>query len=144
MKPQRKISAKLIWLRAPITKAPITANRIKPYIASAEKRVKNHMNISKLSPRLAKGRTLGFTLAMSTSQRRLNDHEGGNPKDRNKDRPFHPDGFLLMLQHFGPQIEDRNAQSIDGVEQHAEENKDLEKPVFINMVQRTSNISSKK
>jgi hypothetical protein len=50
-------------------KAPMIARRIKPYIANAVKRVKNHMNISKLSPRLFRGRTRGFVVAILASQR---------------------------------------------------------------------------
>src|SRR6266487_3695236 len=132
MKPQRKISAKLIWLRAPITKAPITANRIKPYIAKAERRVKSHINISKLSPRLVKGRVRDFAFAMSASHGRANNHKCRDPENGNKDRPFQPDRFVLVLQQLGPQIHNGDPQSIDGVEQYTEENKDLEEPVFIN------------
>src|SRR5512142_2152793 len=106
MKPQRKISAKLISLRAPMIKAPMIARRIKPYIASAEKRVKSHMNISKLRPRLLMGRTLGLVVAMLTSQRRADDHKRRNPKQWDKDRAFEPERFILMLQRFGPQIHD--------------------------------------
>src|SRR5215204_6463855 len=97
-------------------KAPITANKIKPYIASAERRVNIHMNISKVRPRLVRGRTFDFVVAILASQRRLKNHESCYPKNRNKDCPFHPNGFLLMLERLRPKIHDRDTQSIDRME----------------------------
>src|ERR1043165_9421698 len=81
MKPQRKTSAKLIWLRAPMIKAPMIAIRIKPYIANAERRVNSHMNISKLKPRFERGNVLAL-VAMLTS-RRTDDDEDCNCIKRN-------------------------------------------------------------
>ena len=60
MKAQRITSAKFIWVRAPMISAPIRPNRIKPYIASAESRVKSHISISKLSPRCERDRVRDF------------------------------------------------------------------------------------
>src|SRR5512138_309111 len=107
MKPQRRISAKLICCRAPMIRAPITANRIKAYIASAERRVKSHMNISKLRPRLAKGRVRDL-VAMSASQCRSDDRIGGDGKDRDEDRPLQPDRFVLVFPEARPQVEQRD------------------------------------
>src|SRR5581483_5242009 len=98
MKAQRITSARFICVRAPMINAPITAMRISPYIASAVRRVIIHMNISKLSPRLVRGRVLDFVVAMSTSQRRMNDHEDGQTINGQKDRPFDPDGFARMFE----------------------------------------------
>src|SRR5574338_705664 len=136
MNPQRRTSAMLIWPRAPIHRAPSTANRIRPYIARAERRVNIHIAISKFNPRFFKGSTLGFVVAMSASQRRGQDHKGRDPKDRDKYRPLHPDGFALVHQRLGKEINDGNAQAIDGMEQHAEENEDLEQPILIDAVQK--------
>src|SRR5512139_191912 len=140
MNPQRRISAKLISPRAPIHRAPSTANRIKAYMASAESRVNIHMAISKLRPRFFRGRTLFVLVAMSASQRRIQDQKSRDPKYRDKDRPFDPDGFCLVLQEPGEQVDDGNAQAVNGMEQRAEENEDLEGPVRINAVQKAANI----
>src|SRR5512138_158665 len=109
MKPQRRISAKLICCRAPITRAPITANRMSPYIASAERRVNNHMNISKLRPRLLRGRVLDF-VAILASKCRAQDREHRNAENGDENRPLQPDSFALVLPRFWPQIEKGNAQ----------------------------------
>jgi hypothetical protein len=71
---------------------------------------------------------------MSASQRRSENYEGCDPENGDKDRPLHPDGLCLMLQEPGEQVDDGNTQPINGMEQHAEENKNLEGPVFINAV----------
>ncbi len=68
-------------------------------------------------------------VAMSASQRRGEDHKDGKSIDGEKDRPFDPDGLALVLEQLRQQIEDGNAQPIDGMEQHTEENEDLEGPV---------------
>src|SRR5215208_4451745 len=101
MKPQRRISAKLICCRAPMIKAPITASRMSPYIASAERRVNNHMNISKLRPRLLKGRVLDLT-AILTSKCRAEDCKHCNTKNGDEDRPLQPDSLTLVLPRLGP------------------------------------------
>src|ERR1043166_2139571 len=99
MKPQRSTSAKLIWLRAPMIKAPMIAIRIKPYIANAERRVKSHMNISKFKPRFERGNVLALVAMLAS--RRADDDEDCNCIKRNKDRPFHPDGFTFMWDQPG-------------------------------------------
>src|SRR5215208_5167571 len=107
MKPQRRISAKLICCRAPMIRAPITATRMSPYIASAERRVNNHMNISKLRPRLLKGRILDF-IAILASKGRAQDRKHRNAENGNENRPLQPDRFLLIFPRLGPQVEERN------------------------------------
>jgi len=81
-------------------------------------------------------------LAMSASQRRVENYEGGDPKNRNKERPFNPDGFPLMLQQPGKQVNDGNTQPVNGVKQYTEENEYLEGPIFINSIQKTADIAS--
>src|ERR671925_174386 len=105
MNPQRMTSARFISLRAPITSAPPIAKRISAYIPSAERRVKSHMNISKLSPRFARGRVLGFAVAILAS-RRADDHKDRDGEQRDEDRPLQPDGLALMDKQLGEQIDD--------------------------------------
>src|SRR5829696_5056949 len=95
--------------------APITATRMSPCIARAERRVNIHMNISKLRPRLAKGRVRDLA-AILASQCRNDDYIRSNAKDRNKDRPLQPDGLLLVFPQFGPQVKECDAKAIDGME----------------------------
>ena len=61
----------------------------------------------------------------------LDNHEDGNPKDGQEDRPFHPDGFTFINEQFGKQIHDGDAQTIDGMKEHTEEDKDLKEPAFV-------------
>ena len=77
---------------------------------------------------------------MLTSQRSADDHQNSNAVNGQEDRPFHPDGFALMVDQFWKQVEDGDPQAVDGMEQHAEENKDLESPVLVNAVQESSRI----
>src|SRR6185503_14830854 len=100
MNPQRSTSARFMLLRAPITRAPMIANRIRAYIPRAERRVKSHMNISKLRPRFERGRVLGLVVAILAS-RRAKDHENGDGENREKDRPLHPDRLTLMHKQPG-------------------------------------------
>src|SRR5918993_1652464 len=55
---QYKMSPKFAPVRALRLKAPMMPAKIRPYIASTLKRVNAHMNISKFSPRLERGRVL--------------------------------------------------------------------------------------
>src|SRR5215212_2736375 len=137
IKPQRSTSAKLIWLRAPMTSAPMIAKRIKAYIPSAERRVKSHMNISKLRPRFARGSVLGLVVAMLTS-RRADDHEDCNGKQGQEDRPLYPNRLALMDKQLREQVNDADPQAIDGMEEHTEENKDLEQPIFVECVKKNA------
>src|SRR5574339_153638 len=118
MNPQRSTSTKLISLRAPIISAPKMAKRISAYIPSAERRVNNHMNISKLRPRMDKGRVLGFVLAILASCR-ADDHKDSNRKKGNEHRPYHPNRFPLIGKKFWKQINDGNTQAVDGMEKDA-------------------------
>jgi hypothetical protein len=81
---------------------------------------------------------------MSASQPRAEDHERRDPKNRDKDRPFDPDGLPLVLQQFWEKVDNGNTQPIDGMEQHAEKNEDLEGPVLINAVQGITDVASHK
>jgi hypothetical protein len=45
---------------------------------------------------------------------------------------------------FGPQIQDRDPQSIDGMEQCTEKDEDLEGPVRINVINGAADLSSEK
>jgi hypothetical protein len=74
---------------------------MKPYIASAERRVKIHMSISKFKPRWARDRFLDFE-DMLTSQRSVKDDVYGKAVKRQEDGPFHPDGFALMFDQPRP------------------------------------------
>src|SRR5690242_10437972 len=100
MNPQRSTSAKLISLRAPMYKAPRIANRMMAYMPSAERRVNNHMNISKLRPRFERGRVLDLVVAMLPS-RRSDDHKDRDREKGNKDCPLYPNGFTLMWNQLG-------------------------------------------
>src|SRR3972149_5893718 len=119
MKAQRMRSAKFVWVRAPMISAPMIPTRINPYIARAERRVKSHMSISKLRPRRVRERLLDLA-AMLTSQRSLDDDENRKAIKGQEERPFHPDGFALVLEQSRPQVEDGDAQAIDGVAQRPE------------------------
>src|SRR6476469_5425886 len=100
MNPQRSTSAKLIWLRAPMYRAPRIANRMMAYMPRAERRVNSHMNISKLRPRFERGRVLDLVTVMLTS-RGSDDHKDRDREKRNEDCPLHPDGFALMRDQLG-------------------------------------------
>jgi len=97
------------------------------------------MNISKFKPRLLMGRD--FSDIASASQRRLQDNEGSQPIDWDKDRPFYPDGFTLVYDQFRPQVKDTDAQAVNPMEQSTEENEDLEKPVCVNVIKEASDTS---
>jgi len=56
------------------------------------------------------------------------------PIDRQEDHPLQPDGFALVFDQLRPQVQDDDAQAVDDVEQHAEEDHDLEDPVFVNEI----------
>src|SRR5512133_2991068 len=118
IKPQRITSARFIWVRAPMINAPIMANRINPYIASAERRVKYHIIISKVRPRLESGKVLDF-IAMLASRRSAENHKNSDSINRQEDRPFDPDRLALILDQFWPQIKNRNPQTVDRMEQRA-------------------------
>src|SRR3972149_1541341 len=134
MKAQRITSAKFIWVRAPMINAPIRPKMIKTYMPSAERRVKSHINVSKFMPRCERDKLLGLALLILASQRRVNDDQHGDTKNGQEDRPLYPNGFTMMFKQFRPQVKNGDSQAIDGVEQHAEENKNLESPVLVNGV----------
>src|SRR5512134_3063051 len=98
MKPQRITSARFISLRAPITSAPPIAKRINAYIPSAERRVNSHMNISKLRPRLVRGRVLDLVAMLAS--RRADDYKYRDEEDRDKERPLHPDRLALVYKEL--------------------------------------------
>jgi hypothetical protein len=81
---------------------------------------------------------------MLPSQRSADDSQNGNAKGRQKNRPFDPDGFALMFDQFWKQVKDGDAQAVDGMEQGAKENKDLEHPVLVNGIQESPNIPAQK
>jgi hypothetical protein len=92
---------------------------------------------------LDKGRLFDFAVAILTSQCGADDDEDGNTIDWQEDSPFHPNGLTRILDQPRPQVEEGNSQSVDGVEQHTEENKNLEKPVLVNVVEEFPNIPAK-
>src|SRR5271157_1301317 len=116
MNPQRNTSAKFICVRAPMTNAPMMAKRISAYIASAERRVKIHISISKLRPRFVIGTILDFVeVAMLASQSRADDDEERHAINGDEHRPLNPDGFALIFDQCWKQVEESDAQAVDGV-----------------------------
>src|SRR5574341_478975 len=106
MKAQRIRSAKFICVRAPRISAPMIPLRINRCIARAERRVKNHMIISKLKPRWNRDRFLGFIrLISASSQRSADDDDDSSAVEGQEDGPFHPNGFTLVLDQSRPQVE---------------------------------------
>jgi len=78
-------------------------------------------------------RVLDFVVILA-SQRRIHDDKDADAVHGNKYRPFDPDGFAMMVDQFGEQVEDGDPQAVDGMEQNAKENNDLEDPVLVNAV----------
>ncbi len=105
--------------------------------------MKSHMNISKLRPRLVRGRVRGL-VAILASKGRAQDRIGRNAKDRKEDGPLQPDSFLLVFPQPGPQVEKRDPQPVDRMEEGREEDKDLEEPVLIDIVQESPDLALKK
>src|SRR6266498_4313944 len=134
MNAQRITSAKFIWLRAPMTSAPIIPNRINAYIANAESLVKSHISISKFMPRWERDKLLDLSSLILRSHCSADDGQNGNAVGGNENRPLDPNSFTLMLDQLWKQIKDGDAQSINGMEQDTEENKNLENPILINIV----------
>jgi len=81
---------------------------------------------------------------MSASQRRVNDDEHGDTKKGQEDRPLYPNGFTMMFKQFWKQVKNGDAQAIDGMEQHTEENEYLEKPVLVNIVYESPALPAQK
>jgi hypothetical protein len=102
------------------------------YIARAESLVKSHINVSKFMPRREKVKFLDLGSLILPSQSSFDNDQSGNTIDGEENRPLDPNGFALMLDQFGEQVKDGDAQSINGVEQHTKENKDLEDPILVN------------
>jgi hypothetical protein len=76
------------------------------------------------------------------ASRRAYDHEDRNGEERNKDRPFHPDRLALMDKQPGEQVNDGDAQSIDGMEKCAEKDEDLKQPMFVNRVENSPDLTA--
>jgi len=81
---------------------------------------------------------------MLTSQCGHDNDQSGNAKGRQENRPLDPDGFMLVFDQLREQVEDGDSQPVDGVEQGAKENEDLERPVFVNVIQKRPDTSTKK
>jgi hypothetical protein len=79
---------------------------------------------------------------MLSSRRSHDDDEGGDAKGRQENRPLDPDGFAMVFDQLWEQVEDGDPQAVDGVKQGAKENKDLERPVFVNGIQEKPNLSA--
>jgi hypothetical protein len=75
---------------------------------------------------------------MLASQRSVNDDEHRDTINGQEDRPLYPYGFTMMLKQFWKQVKNGDAQAIDGMEQHTEENNDLKDPVLVNIVYESS------
>jgi hypothetical protein len=97
------------------------------------------MNISKLRPRFASGKVLGLVVAILASGCAYN-YENGNGKERQENRPLHPDRLALVNEQLWKQINNGDPQAVDGVKECAEENKYLEQPVLVNVIQELSNV----
>jgi len=95
-------------------------------------------------PRLERGKVLDLELVILASQCGHEDDQSRNAKGRQEYCPLDPDGFAVMLDQFREQVEDGDSQSIDGVEEGAEENEDLERPVFVNIIQESPDIPAQK
>jgi hypothetical protein len=79
---------------------------------------------------------------MLTSQCSAHDNEDSNSEKGDEDRPLHPDRFTLVYEQLREQVYDGDAQSIDGMEQRAEENKDLKDPVLVNGVDENAALAT--
>src|SRR5450759_1518012 len=51
-----------------------------------------------------------------------------------EDKPFQPDGFALVFDQHRPQVQNDDAQAVDGMEQRTEEDEYLEEPVLVDGV----------
>ena len=70
VKAQRIRSAKFMLVRAPMTSAPMMANRTRAYMPSAERRVNSHICASKcLRPRWLKESVRDFVVIVSLRPR---------------------------------------------------------------------------
>ena len=134
MKAQRITSAKFIWVRAPMISAPMMREQDQRVHRQGREACEEPHQHFKIEAALGQGQGSGFGQPCSASQRRADDDEHGKAVDGQEDRPFHPDGFALVFDQFRPQVQDGDPQAIDGVEQRAEENEDLEEPVLVDRV----------
>jgi hypothetical protein len=78
------------------------------------------------------------------TSRRAEDHENSDREQWDENRPLHPDRLSLVHKQLGEQVNDRDPQAIDGVEQHAKKDKDLKEPVLVNIVQKAPDAPSRK
>ncbi len=81
---------------------------------------------------------------MLTSQRRADNGENRKAIDRDERHPFDHNGLTMIQDQLWEQVKDRNPQSINGVEQYAEEDKYLEYPALVNKVYESPASSPKK
>jgi len=95
-------------------------------------------------PRLERGKVLGLELLMLASQCGHDNDQGRDAKGRQENRPLDPDGFMLVFDQLREKVENGDPQPIDGVEQGAEENEYLERPVLVNIVQESPDTPAQK
>jgi hypothetical protein len=93
--------------------------------------VNSHMNISKLRPRFFRGRVLGFVAPCQPPNAVLRMTKTAMPNRGMKTAHSTQMASRECSSSFGPQVEDGDPQSVDGVEQRTEEDEDLEEPVLI-------------
>jgi hypothetical protein len=70
------------------------------------------------------------------------DDEHCQPENGKEDQPFQPNGFLLIFNQRGPDIENDDAQAVDDMEERAEENEDLENPILVNRIDENSGVAA--
>jgi hypothetical protein len=88
-------------------------------------------------------RVLDFVVILA-SHCRIYDYEDTDTVHWNEHSPLDPDGFAVMVDQFGEQVQDGDAQAVNGMEQNAKENYDLEDPVFVNAVYERPAFSAQK
>jgi len=72
-----------------------------------------------------------YNFHLLTSQSTADDDDQCDAVNWQEYKPFQPDGFALVLYQFRPQVQDDDAQAVDGMEQSTEEDEYLEEPVLV-------------
>lgn len=81
-------------------------------------------------------------LYLTTRQGALDHYKDGEAVYGDEDQPLNPDGLALVLQEAGPDIQQDDTQAVQRVVHDAEVNEDLEAPILIDNVDRSSDIAT--
>ena len=88
--------------------APTKPMRMNPYMARAERRVKSHITVSKLNPRLFNGSVRLVSIKL-TSPSRADDAIDRKYINWNEDKPFQPNRLTLILYQAREEVKDGDA-----------------------------------